>query len=166
MKTVHHQLVLVSDSAKDIILLPVLFSGWSVSPSRSSINHLEKWCQLLSHNHHLENAASCSRFALKCYIQRLQAKIYSINKMCVSGRVNLHWLKIFSFSNSLSSPFFHIRAFVLGDLDIHQLLSLEALGLLNRFQLTLVLKSTETNKKLAQGPRKNCTYEEGNNKER
>lgn len=115
MKTVHHQLILVSDSAKDIILLPVLFSGWSVSPLRSGINHSEKWCQLLSHNHHLENANFCSRFALKCCIQRPQAKIHSSNKMCVSERENLHCLKIFSFSNSLSSsPVLHIRAFILG----------------------------------------------------
>lgn len=100
MKTVHHQLVLVSDSARDIILLPVLFSGWSVSPSRSGINHLEKWCQL-SHNHHLENVAYCSRSAPKCYVHRPQVKIHTSDKTCVSGRVNLHWLQLFLFSNSL-----------------------------------------------------------------
>lgn len=51
-----------------------------------------------------------------------------------------------------------------GDLDIHQLLTLEGLEVLDKFLLTSVLKSTETITQLAQGPRKNYTSEVGNKK--
>lgn len=106
MKALHQRLILVSDSANDIILLPLLFSWWSVSPSRSSTNHSEKLCQMLA-------PTTTSKMLLLLWVcpvalhaktKGFYTKIYRSNKTCVLGRVELHCLKIFSSRNSPSSP--------------------------------------------------------------
>lgn len=64
MKALHCQLILVNDSANDIFLLPFLFFLGEAFPHLGMASITQKLCQMFAHNHHLKNAAYCSRFAL------------------------------------------------------------------------------------------------------